>query len=816
MLVLVTLVLCLFFISNWSSREDRRLQVVVDNNNNNNSSLVDLPRALTTMIHWREFRWSGGGVRGATEGEENMNLDTKIHRTTVEFFEKSFGIPAASFESLQKLNYTRHKHSTFVKFFTSNVTLNTNPDCADRLHPSYQLLCHVWAAQQHHRSSSSTSSSSSTTRNSTDSSSSYSSLFKRNALNSMCSLFLACSEWKRGRYNVPLSSTLLRSTFDEILNDHELLNASQVLLRNLIHGGNNWHEYNWLADRVNTSRGLLESRKSPQESMDVRTAFQGGEITTKKVFANGTVSLLFSSRGNGARGPHLTRPLSALETIAVLHHRATSGMPQMVVFPERAERVVSPGDFVECRVPAINVLLFSGDSLANQMFMRLLNLVRRGPQGRVLVPYGSELLKSNFRHWPMHDRCRSLDLILAFYPTHDEFLTFQSLMPYGVLVNDQFVRSNESVTAYFAAVAKRRATSFCNQSKPASGASLEEHDDTGVALFYLVFLADAITSRPRTDALAPCLPAQPIPEKFPPDGPNYQKMKNAVSRGLTLVHDPPVPSLRSLGVRIPMHVVNSNMWEVHESSTTYEWLMRMATGNCSVTANATNVTAVAPLLPREKTADWRFGEHPSSDVTHLYRTSTNLWFPDRAVGRRRHALKAPIKPSRRAKPFSVLSPTEPRELVRLETPFRWLHDAVTAATGSDPLQQSIQNSNQNTEGKHDHRNGVFFSRLRVLDMGKVFLATGNVFHQKDGLHERCSGLHWLVGAASYHDTSRALRTSAERLTREVFQISPEPTDHSEIERVPLRFDNTDDCHGFGTLLTLNALLLDIVQAANES
>ncbi|CUG46926.1 GPI-anchored surface protein, putative [Bodo saltans] len=483
----------------------------------------------------------------------------------------------------------------------------------------------------------------------------------------------------------------------------------------------------------------------------------------------------------------------------------------MVVFP-RADSGATPVGAAECCVPAINVLLFSGDSIAHQQFIRLIDLVRHGPQGQVLVPYGTELLKSNFRHWPVHDRSRSRDMILAIYPTHDELLTFQSLLPYSVMDGAQFVRSNESVSAYFAAVAKQRATNLCNDSmKHASvvgnackGANADnrstpvEEEASRGALFYLVFLSDSITSRPRTDALAPCVPAaQSIVHEFPPkDVHNFQWLKEGVSRGLTLVHDPPVPSLRSLGVRIPMHVISANIWELHESPTTYEWLMRMATGNCNVTT--------APLRGDE----WRFGEHPTSDVTHLYRASTVLWVSPHARSRRRYSPNEFKEPSRRPA-LSAWPPTGPREVARVETPFRWLHDAVTNVTGSDPRNQTItRNSSHESER---HRHGTFFSRLRVLDMGKVFLATDNVVHQQDGLHERCNGVHWLVGAASYSDSTRALRISAEALTREVFKILPEPHHVPDIERVPLRFDYSDDCDGFGTLVTLNALLLDIVQ-----
>ncbi|CUI15546.1 membrane-associated protein, putative [Bodo saltans] len=844
---LFTAVVCPFFIIYWSAEanvqpDENRFE---DSTRNkvllNNLRATPPPQLLTEL-----FRWSGGGVHGSTEGEENLNLDRKMHKTVLRAFEAAFETPTAAADfltlssnaSTTTTTYTKHRLSVFVKFFMANVALNTNRDCGYRLHPSQQLLCHVWAAVVHHHNNnnnrSSTTSDIRNVSNRKDTSSS--SLFKGTTLHSMCSLFLACAEWKRGRYSIPLSSELLQSTFAKVANDTELWNSSGVLLRNLIHGGNNWREYDWLADRMKTSHTLIENHTS---RVDVRSVFQGGEITTtrkKKTDVKGTTVLqqqLFSSRDNGESHFHLTRPLSSLETIAVLHHRATSGKPQMVVFPRRVGSVPSSDDATEeCRVPAINVLLFSGDSTAHQHYLRLFDLIRHGTQeqGQVLVPFGTKPLRSNFRHWPTHDRSGSRDMILAIYPTHDEFVTFYSLMPYhAVLRGEAFVRSNnESVTAYFTAVAQRRAAKFCHHSNKtrvanpddnnSGGTSLIEQDTTEEALFYLVFLADAITARPRTDALAPCVPAQPFLEEYPPAKVhNFRRLKEGVSRGFTLVHDPPVPSLRSLGIRIPMHVISANIWEFHESPTTYEWLLRMATGNCSVvtttstTAATMNATTTTTTLPPQGAAEeWRFGEHPASDATHLYRASTMLWLPPNARGakaRRRHSPKYNKTPTRGAAPFSSGPPTKRRELARLDTPFRWLHDAATKVIGSDP--RKLQRT---SEGYHHHRRGTFFSRLRVLDMGKVFLATGNVFHQEDGLHERCTEHHWLVGAASYRDTTRVLRTSAENLTSNIFRLLPPSRYRSNVDVVRLRFGSSDDCYSLGALLTLNALLLDIVQS----
>jgi hypothetical protein len=131
-------------------------------------------------------------------------------------------------------------------------------------------------------------------------------------------------------------------------------------------------------------------------------------------------------------------------------------------------------------------------------------------------------------------------------------------------------------------------------------------------------------------------------------------------------------------------------------------------------------------------------------------------------------------------------------LLRLETPGVWLRN-TSAAVG--------------TQLENTKREGVFFSRLRLLDMGKIMLSTGNVFKTPDTLHESCNGPHWLVGAATYQDTNHELRRLAmttENTAKIVAQEGGSAFDSK------FNFDSDDDCGAIGTLMTLNAMLLDIV------
>ncbi|CUE55314.1 membrane-associated protein, putative [Bodo saltans] len=666
--------------------------------------------------------WSGGGVDDMSEGEENERLD-HLHRVMLKEWNISTDIGIGDQQdSLARFVVGFFKHL--------NVTSNTNTDCATRLPPNQQLLCHTWASLNHNNSS-------------LDNASFSSPLFSGIPLHSMCSLFLSCYLWKRGRYSIMLTPESLRNTFNGLVRDDELMNSSQLLLRNLIHGGDNWCEYEWLADRVDTSKDILHAQVN---SVDVRSVFQGGEITIQRnLQRTGVRSLNNNShdsrrwgswyaavRDNGDDQFHYMRQLSSIETIAVLHHRATAGKDmQMVVFPRQddVKKKSQPEeeDEEECRVPAMNVILFTGDSIAHQLFRRLLDVVRHGGGGRgpnnnngsVKVPYGAtgHHRTTNFRHWPTREHSKSRDMILAIYRTYDEFISFESLMPQPVVFGGRrFVRSEESVSAYFEAVAQTRAARYCNNSQHPRDSStarrkIGNHAYVDEALFYLVFLSDPITARPRTESLAPCIPAQIIHGEFPPiNVHHYEAMRDGASRGMTLVHDPPVTPLRALGVRIPMHVVSANVWEWHESPNTYEWLMRMAT-NCSVVADDHTTSSDSAKVEAAASSsssiggDWRYGHHPSSDATHLYRVETLLWFPRHAATLHRHCPKNGLAAHTDDGRRRMLG--QPRELVRLETPFTWLRDAVTKRHRQD-IHNNASLSGPNAASDNLRGKGVFF------------------------------------------------------------------------------------------------------------
>ncbi|CUG91564.1 Hypothetical protein, putative [Bodo saltans] len=727
--------------------------------------------------------WTGGGVRGLSEGDENVAKDAMSAKLREAFIEL-FHLPMAQFEHRHISRVSAYSVTQFRRLFMSLAAVNNNSDCLVRMDPFKQLQCYLWAEKLRPLGGGD------------GAAPATSALFSGLAVDSMCSLALSCSVWKRGRYQRRLTPAYLGSVFNAIVHDKKLLNSSQLLLRNVVHGGDNWREYEWLSDRLKVCEAMILESNFTTTDIDARALFQGGDITTRSVKdSHGRLSSLhLATRDNGDQRVELTRRLTSLEAISVLHHKATNqATPQWIVYPATSTQK-------QCRTTAINMLLFTGDSLGRQSFRRLLDALRRGtpsPSDEVRVPYGSKFVRTNFRHWPSKAVAKWQDAVLVIYPSYDELHMFESLMPHhNVFYGLPFKRPSNTVNTFFENVVAERRRLRCGENggiPPASNVATEEEEP----LFYIVFLWDAITNRPRTESLAPCLPALPLSEFPLRTTHDYDALKRAADQGMNLFHDPPVPSFRALGIRIPLHVHNSNMWDRVESPTTSDWLTRMSV-HCNMTtlSSPLNGAATSLRLP----GDWVVGEHPTSDSTHLYRVTTQLKHTPASLTRLRVSPPEPW-------PMVVnesykFQPTNWR-LMRLETPFIWLRNATALVQ-----QRHHEQQQQRTENSRQHH--VFFSQLRLLDMGKIMLASGNMFQTSDMLHEGCVGNYWLSGAA-LHNVS--MRPYLRRLSRRVSEVALSLMQH----RVnypgydwKFSFHPEVDCGQLGTLMTVNTLLIDIV------
>ncbi|CUG91563.1 Hypothetical protein, putative [Bodo saltans] len=554
---------------------------------------------------------------------------------------------------------------------------------------------------------------------------------------------------------------------------------------------------------------VLESNFTTTD-IDARALFQGGDITTRSVKdSHGRLSSLHLAtrdNGGGQEEVQLTRTLTALETMSVLHHKATGGQhrsPQWIVYPATSTQK-------QCRTTAINMLLFTGDSIGRQFFRRLVDVLRRSSLGgQVSVPYGSTFVNTSFRHWPSKDYTDWQDMVLAIYPTHDELHVFDSLMSFStVAAGSPYERTSNTVNAFFENAVAQRRRHRCGDDGESNGPTSASNNLQGQEepIFYLVHLFDAITSRPRTDGLAPCLPLPPLSD-FPLPGTNsFSLLKRAATLGMNLIPDPPIRPFRALGIRIPLHVHNSNMWERDESATTSDWLTKMAV-NCSV--EAPNVS-LASAVPEKKGIrwladgdDWTVGVHPSSDITHLYRVSTQLRHTEASMRRLRVSPHGHYKQIAARQDDVVFLPTH-SSLTRLATPFLWLRNTTAAMRETQQRRRC---------GSSQPQGGVFFSQVRVLDMGKMMLASGNVFHTPDRLHENCiGGVNWLEGAASYNASARPILGQWSRdITKLALALIKERANVAGYDS-NFAFEPDSGCGALGTLETINALLLDIVDS----
>ncbi|CUG88391.1 Hypothetical protein, putative [Bodo saltans] len=93
------------------------------------------------------------------------------------------------------------------------------------------------------------------------------------------------------------------------------------------------------------------------------------------------------------------------------------------------------------------------------------------------------------------------------------------------------------------------------------------------------------------------------------------------------------------------------------------------------------------------------------------------------------------------------------------------------------------------------------------------LASGNVFHTPDELHEVCEGPFWLEGAAMYDNKSRP---QLKRLADEIASLAVALLQHqlsftSEYQDA-FSFHPGAGCDVMGVLTAVNALLIDIVNS----
>lgn len=411
-------------------------------------------------------------------------------------------------------------------------------------------------------------------------------LFHKHTLASMCAHTMSCGVWKRGRYNVRLNATYLETIFQKTAANAAALRERAPLVRNMVHSASS-DEYKWLDDRLRRaeyrkqrhvkwmSEWLMTNKTSYPRGevnlpLDVRPFHQGGAMwmelpaaardgdaaqtphfAVQEAVVSPSIGKEMMPRRNDGAGPSSPNerssslPLpattrsttfSASEALAILYHRAASSSSAGIngaQYPQRYalfhDRVGGGGSNrpPSCVAPAMNLIVVSGDSIAFQLFRRLLRLVRDGVATPVTIPVGDKYLPTPQRARPNFYFSKWHDIVLAVHPTHDELHTFQSPMldDYSKHAPNYVKEEGKSLNRFFIDVAQRRWEKHCGplharrQRQSRHGhtkmatttlpTNINENSDEGdddEGLFYLIFIWDPLTIRPRHDALVTCRP----------------------------------------------------------------------------------------------------------------------------------------------------------------------------------------------------------------------------------------------------------------------------------------------------------------------
>ncbi|CUG89477.1 Hypothetical protein, putative, partial [Bodo saltans] len=502
---------------------------------------------------------------------------------------------------------------------------------------------------------------------------------------------------------------------------------------------------------------------------------------------------------SGERVRTASTTFTASEALAILHHRAMSGNRRQVA-------VVRNDGSSSCTVPTINVVVVSGDSIAFQVFRRLLRLIRDGVATPVTIAVGDEMLATTSPARPNFGFGKWFDIVHAIYPTHDEIQTFQSLMPHEVVMGGKRYETagKSTLNDFFVNAAQRlHKRRYCNNGStepPLLKSAVEGKDE---ALFYVIFLWDPLTVRPRRDALAVCGRIAVGQEAIKFDRIATPIRKLVERGGMTL--EPPVPviPLRNLGVNIGLHVQGSSNWEARASPSFDATLALMATG-CG-THRSRHETEVAKV-------------HASLGGTALYRLTPVLSVPQSerqlftnvATPTAIHAVTRGATNKRWARALTFASKvTRPYEVDRTASLFTWLNE-------TEDRERSLEATT---------RKPRYFSSVRILDVQKTFVMLSNIsgrntgVFEREGLHETCTTLTSWFGVTTSSGTannanvnslqSDGILRSIEPLTKLLISLSALPPNSTTLPFVPA-FRSVDGCGDFGTLLSITALLADVV------
>lgn len=479
-------------------------------------------------------------------------------------------------------------------------------------------------------------------------------------------------------------------------------------------------ELPWLAQRVRAQ--LLDEKKRNQLLLklpsigkvhrvipptDVRAVFQGGEIGFEK-YGKGIRRALDGSptspgtrsfvREKGSDRVSLVESFTSLETLAILW--------QVVARNEVSSDTCG-------KVPMLNIVLFQGDSLAREMFLRLVHHIRHGQR-----PPSNAASFTAFSYVPFFETAIHKDYVYAVYPDHDDLMMFQPPSKNNT--------TPRTVNRFFREeMAQRR----MNSTRTASG---------GVALMYMVFLWDPFTQRQRMDSLVPCTETGATDLNG-----RIRFLFYPQHAKINVTTTAPVVPFREMGMRIALHVNGALHWEkIHSEKNFAQWQAMMF--QCTLPSNHTLMDLFGPADLNGVTLDWcrsKGGQQDGPLDRTLFYTITSfngdpLQHGDKNLPQFFPGLISPTEgdlgPSfEGAEALNQTFRHEPNyRLQRLVRLMEWFYAA-------ELRRLEIERSGKDGSTSKLAMKLAPWSRVRILDKGKLPYARDNLFPRMDGTHLAC-------------------------------------------------------------------------------
>jgi hypothetical protein len=522
-LLLAAATLCALLISQWSSSSSPpQISNVVTNAQPAAADFVDAATSRpTTTIEprtvvvapeedFQSFRfppllWTGGGVTGPSAEETRHAIKSTMTLFQKDAHDAACGVmleDRSSEEHLQARDALQRVVITLSTLFTQQGLLRD--DCWIHLTPQQRAMCAILSSVDDESEIGATTT---VPRGGTE-------IDERRAyLSSYCSTMNPCLQWKAGRFSLPLNGSFLSEVYRRevvpLITEHdENRQAVEAVAHIFAHDeGNVDAEVAWIINRTILQEELLgrhqalfdafqreveheKKHKQPLVLSDddrrhlewARTpvvgvttaAFLGQKMTFD--FAQREARVSSRETGEEVALQHFT----PLQSVALLHHKVVAGYELRKQYrrptaEDRDDRLMDEPTFR----PYMNVIVFSGDSMNREFFLRLVFHIRFGSA----PPRGNPYL----RQTPFHEPSQQHDMIYSVFEDHDDLDVFHSLMSNG--------RSGRTVSAFFQKMKwdMRRWERFPTQRRP------------NVALFYVVYFWDPQTDYYRREML-PSLP----------------------------------------------------------------------------------------------------------------------------------------------------------------------------------------------------------------------------------------------------------------------------------------------------------------------